>query len=260
MRWTVPTCVFLSMVSKSELKFIRSLKIKKYRTGEKCFLVEGEKNVLELLSSDFHVVKLLVSEQFLEKHRNALGSWEYSMVSSKVLSEVSTLVTNDQVLAVAQMKAFSHSDIDERRLIIGLDGINDPGNLGTIIRTMDWFGFTQLICSEDTVDFYNPKVISATMGSFTRVKVIQTDLTQFLRAFSGRKIGAEMKGKPLQELAVHPPMALIMGSESHGLRPEVQALLDERITIPRVGGAESLNVGIATGIICHHLATASASL
>lgn len=248
------------MVSKSELKFIRSLKIKKYRTGEKRFLVEGEKNVLELLASDFQIDKLLVSEQFLEKHRNVLGQTEFSVVSSKILADVSTLVTNDQVLAVAKMKIFSINELDAHQLIVGLDGINDPGNLGTIIRTMDWFGFSQLVCSEDTVDFYNPKVVNATMGSFTRVKVVQTDLPAFLKKFEGAKMGADMKGTPLHIWQPVLPLMLIMGSESHGLRPEVSALLNARVTIPKFGSAESLNVGIATGILCHHIATASASL
>ncbi len=253
----MPTCVLLRMVSKSELKFIRSLKIKKYRTGEKRFLVEGEKNVLELISSDFEVEKLFVSPQFLEKHRNIRASIQFSVTSEKDLAAMSTLVTNDQALAIVKMKEFALDDVDTSGILLGLDGINDPGNLGTIIRTMDWFGLHQLICSEDTVDFYNPKVISATMGSFARVRVVHTDLAAFLTSYKGLKVGAEMSGSPLDAFRPMKPMILVMGSESHGVRAHVQPLLDTSVTIAKFGQAESLNVGVATGIICHHLATAS---
>jgi TrmH family RNA methyltransferase len=245
------------MVSKSELKFIRSLKIKKYRTGEQRFLVEGEKNVLELLSSDFVVDKLFVSPQFLEKHRNECASVHYSVVSGRDLAAMSSLVTNEQALAIVKMKDYAGEQLNTSGILIGLDGINDPGNLGTIIRTMDWFGLHHLVCSEDTVDFYNPKVISATMGSFTRVHVVYTDLSAFLKSYGGLKVSAEMNGSPLEAFNPVKPMIMVMGSESHGVRAQVQPLLDARVTISKFGQAESLNVGIATGIICHHLVTAT---
>ena len=243
------------MISKSELKFIRSLKIKKYRTAEKRFLVEGEKNVLELLSSDYNVDRLFVTSEFLSHYSAKLDKIPHSVVSVKEMQSASLLTSNDQALAIVSMKDESLVKIDSARFIIVLDGINDPGNLGTIIRTMDWFGITQLVCSEDTVDFYNPKVIQSTMGSFTRIQIRYTRLTDFLSTYKGRKIGADISGTPLSDIGISLPAAIVMGSESHGIRPEIRTLLDEFITISKIGKAESLNVGIATGIICHHLST-----
>lgn len=162
-------------------------------------------------------------------------------------------MTNDQALAVVKMKEFDLSIMHSAPVVLALDGINDPGNLGTIIRTMDWFGLRHLVCSPDTVEFYNPKTIHSTMGSFTRVQFAYADLSGFLAAHPGRKVGAQMQGTPVHEWKPALPTVLVMGSESHGIRPEVQAQLDDSVTIPRLGQAESLNVGVATGILCHHL-------
>ncbi|MCP4460217.1 MAG: RNA methyltransferase, partial [Cytophagales bacterium] len=180
------------MISKKELKFIRSLKIKKYRTAEKCFLVEGEKNVLELLSSDYKVKRLLVTKNFLATYEKSIDFLPYDVVSDKDLADVSSFVTNDQVLAVVEMRVLSVKDINLSNQVFVLDGIRDPGNLGTIIRTLDWFGYDQLICSEDTAELYNPKVISASMGSFTRVKVAYCNLEKLLSYYDGIKLGADM--------------------------------------------------------------------
>jgi TrmH family RNA methyltransferase len=241
------------MISKSELKFIRSLKIKKYRTAEKRFLVEGEKNVLELLSSDYKVERLFVTSDFQEAYYSKLAKIPHTEVSANELQNASALTTNDKALAVVQMKHHEISQIDLNRTIIALDGINDPGNLGTIIRTMDWFGLNQLVCSEDTVDFYNPKVIQATMGSFTRVAVAYASLAAFLKSYTGRKIGADIDGTPLNQSKIPHQSVMIMGSESHGIREAIRNEIDEFVTIPKFGSAESLNVGIATGILCHHI-------
>jgi TrmH family RNA methyltransferase len=245
------------MISKSELKFIRSLKIKKYRTAEKHFLVEGEKNVLELLSSDYNVYRLFVTSEFQEAFSSKLAKVPHTLVSEKELQGVSALTSNDKALAVVQMKDHSIDALDISKMIVALDGVNDPGNLGTIIRTMDWFGLNQLICSEDTVDFYNPKVIQATMGSFTRMRIAHANLSSFLSAYKGRRIGADISGQPLSKSVIKAPAVIVMGSESHGIRPDVKTHIDEFVTIPKFGSAESLNVGIATGIICHQLVTAN---
>ena len=241
------------MISKSELKFIRSLKIKKYRTAEKCFLVEGEKNVLELLSSDYNLERLYVTLEFQRKFSTVLAKIPHQLVSEKELESASALSSNDQALAVARMKDHRLQSLDQKETIIVLDGVNDPGNLGTIIRTMDWFGLNQLVCSVDTVDFYNPKAIQASMGSFTRMNIVYADLSGFLSNYKGRRVGADISGVSLGETSLSSPIAIVMGSESHGIRPEVRKTIDEFVTIPKVGNAESLNVGIAMGIICHHI-------
>lgn len=241
------------MISKNELKFIRSLKIKKYRTFEKCFLVEGEKNVLELLKTDYRIEKLLVTTNFLSKYDTLVSSLPYREVTAKELTHVSSLVTNDQALAVVAMQPFATSNLDLSTQLFALDGIRNSGNLGTIIRTLDWFGYTQLVCSTDTAEVYNPKVISATMGSFLRVKVVYCDLEKFLRNYEGAIVGTTIDGEPMTKFRFKKPSLVVMGSESHGIRPAVTALLDHRITIAKFGKAESLNVGVATGILCHIL-------
>ncbi len=191
-----------------------------------------------------------LSNPEIERHEKAVKS------TAKVVSSISTLSTNDVVVAVAEMKKFSVEQLDQSRFILALDGIADPGNLGTIMRTLDWFGFDQLLISKSSVDIYNPKAVSATMGSFARVKVAQDDLSTFAKQFNGRKVGAQMQGsKPDQLRKETEPILLVMGSESHGISPEVQELLDYSVTISRIGNAESLNVAIATGILCHEIAT-----
>ena len=239
------------MISKTELKYIKSLKNKKCRTSERLFLVEGEKNILELLDSDFEIRYLLGTEGFLKKNSENIHRHHFEQVSRSMLSSVSSLQTNDQALAVVVQKEFEYNEKNPPRVLLALDGINDPGNLGTIIRTVDWFGVNHIICSEDTVDFYNPKVISATKGSFTRVRPIYLNLENFMRSFEGVKTGATMSGVSLNDWKItNKPQLLVFGSESHGLRPSIRKLLDECVYISGSGYTESLNVGIAFGIFC----------
>ncbi len=209
---------------------------------------------MELINSDFLLRHIVGSESFfssnpdLERHAKAVKT------TAKDISGISSLSTNDQVVAVAEMKTFHLSDLDQSKTILALDGIADPGNLGTIIRTLDWFGLNQLLISTSSVDVYNPKTISATMGSFTRVKVAQGDLSAFCLNFQGVKVGAQMTGDSPKKLSEEQkPILLVMGSESHGISSPVLEMLDYSVTIPRIGRAESLNVGIATGILCHEM-------
>lgn len=241
------------MISKNELKFIRSLKNKKYRTSEQLFLVEGEKNVLELLSADFEIKSLLATEDFIESHQQEVSDHDFYQVSPSQLSDVSSLKSNSQALAVARQKVFTADDLEMSKLVMALDHVNDPGNLGTIIRTADWFGIDQIVCSADTVEFYNPKVISATMGSFCRVRVVPVDLKAFVQDFSGATAGASMQGTALDAWKMSDPQLLVFGSESHGIRPEIMNMLDNQVHISGYGNAESLNVGVAFGIFCSRL-------
>lgn len=241
------------MISKSELKFIRSLKNKKYRTSEKRFLVEGAKNVQELLKSDFEIEILLASDDFYKSNLESDSTHRIERVSPKVLTDVSSIQTNGQALAVVHQKEYTLSDFDFEKTSFAFDGLNDPGNLGTIIRTLDWFGHKQILCSDDSVELYNPKVISSTMGSFCRVKVIYCDMEKTLSSYKGGITGAEMIGDSLGDWNPSAPEIIVMGSESHGIRDGVRKHLDRSITIPGSGNAESLNVGVATGIICSHV-------
>lgn len=239
------------MVSKKELKFIKSLKVKKYRLREKRFLVEGAKNVLELLKSEFKTDLILCSESFHDSLENQAGPFE--IVSEKILQEVGSFKSNNACIAVAHPKEYAVEDINFNSQIFMLDGVNDPGNLGTIIRTLDWFGYDQVICSRDSAELYNPKVISSTMGSFTKVKVLYTDITGILNGIELPIYGAEMNGSNLFEEHLDQPCIIVMGSESHGISEGVKPLLTKSISIPKYGNSESLNVGIATGIIASYL-------
>lgn len=243
------------MISKSLSKFIKSLKIKKYRLKEKTFLIEGRKNIIEAIKGQFSLNYLLATPEVLLE-LNKLGLPADTMIFESTPEELESLGTfqhNADCLAVAPMPSALSLDFSQAKDIFFLDGVSDPGNLGTIIRTLDWFGFDQVFCSLDTADCYNPKVINATMGSFTRVRVGYVDLEAEFKATERQLFGADLSGIPLTNWKPEKPAAIVMGSESHGLRPEVQALLTDRISIAGGGAAESLNVGIAAGIIAHHL-------
>ncbi len=246
------------MLSKNEQKFIKSLKVKKYRTREKCFLVEGTKNVLELLKSDFQVRYLVATESFLSFSKDLPLSLRFEEVKPGLLSQLGSFKTNDEVMAVVQMREIDSDTVGFEDYLFVLDGISDPGNLGTIIRTLDWFGFDQVVCSHECAEFYNPKVISSTMGSFTRVKVFYKDLMHFMSSLDQTIpiYPAIMDGKPLNSLTLNSKGIIVMGSESHGVSPAILELSNLGITIPKVGSkTESLNVGVSTGIIAHYLRT-----
>ena len=240
------------MLSRKEQKFIKSLKVKKYRTREKCFLVEGAKNVQELLGSDFEVEMILGTDEYFSKNIKT-NKYRNEIVSPDVLSQLGTFKTNEDVLAIAKMKDTKLGTINFDDHIFVLDGVSDPGNVGTIIRTLDWFGFTQLICSPECAEFYNPKVINSTMGSFTRLSVYTMDLNEFYSSNRLPVYAADMEGKELKSLKVESPVVIVMGSESNGISPTTKSKMNGSITIPRYGRAESLNVGIATGVIAGYL-------
>ncbi len=241
------------MISKSELKLIKSLKVKKYRLREKRFIVEGAKNVLELIKSSYEVETILCTQDFYQANRGHLGNCYTEIVSEKILNDVGTFKSNDACIAVVHSREDSQEELDFKKQLFALDGVSDPGNLGTIIRTLDWFGFDQLVCSQDSAELNNPKVINSTMGSFTRLKICYLDLENFLDQCDLAKYGAEMNGSNLYETAIDQPSIIVMGSESHGISDAVKSKLDCSINVPRYGTAESLNVAIATGIIASYL-------
>lgn len=241
------------MLSKKEQKYIKSLKVKKYRTREKRFLVEGAKNVQELLKSDFKIELLVGTSDFQEEYDSILEGIRFEPIKQDLLAQLGTFQTNDTALAVVEMKENSLFNFNKKDSLFVLDGVGDPGNLGTIIRTLDWFGFTELICSLNCAEFYHPKVISSTMGSFTRVNVHHLDLEQFLPEIDIPIYGADMDGVNVFENSIQGPVVIVMGSESHGISQSIQSHITEHITIPQFGSAESLNVGVATGIIAGYL-------
>ncbi len=238
------------MFTKNQAKLIKSLDEKKNRIETGMFLVEGEKSVSELLDSDFEIDLILTTTEFFDKYGEKIRekSKSYEIVNQFELEKVGTFATNDSAIAVVKQKTNMEPKISAE-LVLALDEIKDPGNLGTIIRIADWYGIKNIIASKNTVDFYNPKVITATKGSFTRVNMFYTDLNDFLLKTKLPVLGAFLDGENIHETKFPASGILVMGNESNGVSKEIEKIISKKITIPAYGKAESLNVAIATAII-----------
>jgi RNA methyltransferase, TrmH family len=244
------------MFTKGQASLIKSLHDKKNRQKTNLFLVEGEKSVLEVINSDFEIKNILVTKTFYTKYTEILRNKNipYELVETAEIERVSALESNDQALAVVRQKDLSLEESAEESsskdgIILALDNIRDPGNFGTIIRIADWYGVSTIIASLGTVDLYNPKVISATKGSFTRVEVFYTNLKEYLTKTDLPILGTYMEGKNVHEYDFPQTGILVMGNESNGVSDEISSLVTEKITIPAFGQkTESLNVAIATAI------------
>lgn len=243
------------MLSKNQIKYINSLQQKKFRQEYQSFVVEGAKSVVELLSSDFELESLYVTEDFYKETKPLLDKQPLSaeIVGQAELEKAGTFSSNNAALAVAKMKSNQELLLNETEYALVLDEIRDPGNLGTIIRIADWYGIQKIICSEGTVDLYNPKVISSTMGSFTRVSLFYTDLVEYLKGQQKPIYGAFLDSENVHTLKFAPSGYIIIGNEANGISEAVEEVVTHKITIPRFGGAESLNAGIATAVICDNL-------
>ncbi len=240
------------MVSGKWLKLVKSLQVKKYRQLHQSFLVEGAKSVLELMNSAYEIRALFATEAFLRQHiRTRAGiSFEYYAVTEDELARLGSFQTNNAAIAGAVPLPNAPLAVESTGNVLALDGIQDPGNVGTILRIADWYGIHRVICSEDTADVYNPKVISASMGSFTRVRMHYCNLPDYLhRNASTPCLGAFLEGDDVHRFPFPASGILVMGNESKGIRPEVEARITHKVHIPRYGAAESLNVGIATAVI-----------
>jgi TrmH family RNA methyltransferase len=240
------------MLSKNELKYIQSLCHKKQREESGLFLAEGPKLVEELLQSDYRIKKILATDQWYQEHQSVPAIEQVTEID---LARISSLQTPNQVLAIVEQKYPEGEPVMHGRLSLVLDGIQDPGNMGTIIRIADWFGVDQVIASEDTVELYNPKVIQSTMGSFMRIKLWYKSLSQFVAVLDVPVYGALLAGNNLYELKAPKEGVLIIGNESKGIRAPLLPFITNPVTIPRIGGAESLNAAVATGILLSHLVT-----
>ena len=234
------------MLSKNQIKLITSLQQKKYRKQEQLFFAEGVKVVQELLHSNFELQELFTTKQdFLSVSKDKLHA-----ISEAELKKISALATPNSCLAV--FKIPKAKEMKESGLILALDDVRDPGNLGTIIRLCDWFGIETLLCSEETVDIYNPKVVQATMGSISRVNVVYGDLENFLVKTKLTVFGTFMDGKNIYQESLPNDGVIVMGNEANGISEAVEKLVTDRIAIPRFGDlqiTESLNVATATAII-----------
>lgn len=233
------------MVSKNQIKLITSLQQKKYRNEHQLFIAEGVKVIQELLQSNFVLEHLFVTEAIFEEVSLSQKTW----VKEPDMKRISALNTPSSCLAI--FKIPTKTKIETQGLIVALEDIRDPGNLGTIIRLCDWFGVTQLVCSSETVDVYNPKVIQSTMGSIKRVNVSYVDLNTFISESKLPVFGTFMDGKNVYNEQLPKEAILIFGNEANGISSHLENGIKNRIAIPRFGDVqetESLNVATATAI------------
>ncbi len=230
------------------------MSLKKKREEHQQFVVEGVKIVDEVLNSDFLLDSIFALESWFTDERNAKiqgrGARVYPL-KRQDLERVSNLKTPNQVLAIVHYPDYQKRKLKDGKWIV-LDQVKDPGNLGTIVRTADWFGFEGVLCSKDSVDCFNNKVVQSAMGSIFRTPVIYSELKPELTDLKARGfdiVGAFLEGDDYRKLSVNSNVALVMGSESHGVSKEIEEMITHKVFIPGKGKAESLNVGVATGIL-----------
>ncbi|MGZ8509471.1 MAG: TrmH family RNA methyltransferase [Chitinophagaceae bacterium] len=243
------------MLGKSQAKYIQSLGQKKVRDEEGVFVAEGPKIVAELLASpDADIIQLYALHDWITVNGIDYNGAEVIEVGENDLAKISQLATPNKVLAIVKKLETTDQLSTKGVISLVLDTIQDPGNLGTIIRIADWFGLTQIICSKDCADMYNPKVVQSTMGSIVRVKMLYTDLAPWLAEQKDVFIYATaLEGQNVTAMKKISEGLIVIGNESKGISPGILELVDVKITIPRVGNAESLNAAVATGIILSHV-------
>ena len=233
------------MLTKKQIQRFQKLQQKKYRLLDQSFVVEGEKNIEALLSTDYPLVALYSTV--------TTPKWGAELITRAQMEQLTFLKSPSPYFAVFQMPEVKN--LPTEGLVVALDSISDPGNLGTIIRLCDWFGVSQLVCSVDTVDCYNPKVVQASMGSIARVSCIYTSLDDYLASAQLPIFGALLEGTSLSDVPLQQNAILLMGSESHGISANLLDCLDHQITIPKYDASsaiDSLNVASATAIILAH--------
>jgi TrmH family RNA methyltransferase len=236
------------VISKNQIKFIKSLSLKKNRIKLQLFVAEGEKIINELMNSKFEIEHLYATKQFLginSSEKSAL-----TVVSNEELSRISNLTSPNNVLAIVRVSQKESEKSGGIKLV--LDDVNDPGNLGTIIRMCDWFGVTQLICSNSTVDCYNPKVVQSAMGSLFKLDIKYLDLATYLADIDTPIYGAYMNGVDVKGQEFPKKAHLIMGNEANGISESISKYITNKVSIKNIGGnTESLNVAVATSILLH---------
>lgn len=244
------------MLSKSQISFIKSLHQKKYRKENGIFIIEGIKSIIEFIQSNYQVQSIY----YLEQYRSLLPALPANIklfeVNNAELDKISTLQTPQGILALVNIPESPELDTTALKNVFSLvlDGVQDPGNMGTIIRTADWFGFKQIICSNNCVEVYNPKTVQATMGSLSRINIYYEDLPAFLKHVELPVFGAVLNGTSIYETKWGKEGLVVLGNEGQGITPEVMKLISHPVTIPRVGQAESLNVAISAAILCADIA------
>lgn len=243
------------MLGKSQAKYIQSLGQKKVRDEEGLFVAEGPKIIAELLASaNANIVQLYALHDWIAANRGDCNGIEIIEIDENDLTKISQMATPNKVLAVVKKQDATEDVVTKGTVSIVLDTIQDPGNLGTIIRIADWFDIKQIICSKDCADMYNPKVVQSTMGSIIRVKIMYTDIASWLKEQKDVFIyAAALEGQNVTAMKKITEGLIVIGNESKGISPEIFELVDVKITIPQKGRAESLNAAVATGIILSHI-------
>jgi len=243
------------MLTQAQIKHLQNLKLKKYRQNYAEFIIEGDKLITEALLENAELKLICANKHWIDLHEHALPSGVPVVeVTDRQIEKISSLTTPQDVIAVIPFfKSRQHRPVLKGRWTLALDGINDPGNFGTIIRSADWFGIETIYCSEHCVELYNPKVIQASMGSVFRVEMIYGDIEAFLQQAQVKKYAATLNGISLKETVLGDEGICVIGSESHGISPAILKLCDVEITIPKKGRAESLNAAIATSILLSYL-------
>ena len=237
------------MITRKQIKFIKSLHQKKYRYLHRCFIVESSKNVLEILNSNYEVKFLLATEKWLKNNKILLNETVFP-VTENDLKKVTCLKNPSDVLSVVKIPE-TKNNFNFSGISIALDDINDPGNFGTIIRTCDWFGIKNIYCSKNCVDLFNPKVVQSSMGSISRVNVFYTDLFSMIKNINKKvyTCAAVLDGKDLNNSKLNTNSLLIFGNESKGVSDDILNLVNDKVTISKKGIADSLNVSVSLGII-----------
>lgn len=243
------------MLSKSQISLLKSLQHKKERKENGLFLVEGYKSVVEFISSPYIIAAIYHTASFEPKMLKLSQKINLYNISVTDIEKISSLKTPQEIIALVKIPV--HTTLNNQKLrqkfSLVLDGIQDPGNMGTIIRTADWFGIDNIICSDDTVDVYNPKVVQASMGSLSRVNIHYVNITEVLPQIGLPVFGAMLDGESIYKTQFGAEGLIVMGNEGNGLSTGVERLISKAVTIPRTGKAESLNVGIATALFCSEI-------
>lgn len=249
------------MISKNKIKFINSLKKKKYREIQRIFFAEGEKLADELLNSSIQITQLFATRNWIDEHSKKLHGrkFEIDEISEKDLQSISSLTTPNKVFVLAEQPVhdYKKENIDSKLSIL-LDNISDPGNLGTIIRIADWFGIENIFCTPESVDLYNPKVVQSTMGAICRVKVHYTGFEELIDTYNKKNgfpiYGTFLEGENIYTENLTERGFIILGSESHGISDNIKPLVNKKLYIPNFSDgkttSESLNISIAAGIVC----------
>ncbi|MEC9209854.1 MAG: RNA methyltransferase [Bacteroidota bacterium] len=238
------------MITKNQIKYIRGLSLKKNRMKEQCFIVEGEKSLSELLDSSFEIVELFALKDWINDNKGVFE--KVQVVNFKELERISNLKSPNKVLAVVKIK--NYQILSGTGVTLVLDDINDPGNMGTIIRMCDWFGVNSIVCSNNTVDSYNPKVVQSAMGSIFRVAITYTNLSDYLKGVKSPIYGSFMDGENLKNVSFAKNLHLVMGNEANGITKEISQFITTKVKIENTGKkTESLNVAVATSIFLHEI-------